>query len=40
MPVCRSACSYKNSQLFSVCYTLVKMAFHTDIKAAQLDPHV
>lgn len=40
MPFCLSACSYKNSQLSSVCYTPVKMAPHTDIKEAQFDPHV
>lgn len=31
MPVC-PVCSYKNSQLSSVCNTPVKMALHTDFK--------
>lgn len=35
-----SACSYKNSQLSSVCYTPMKMAPHSVIKEAQLDPQV
>lgn len=40
MPACPFACSYKNNQLSSVCYTPKKTAPHTDIKEAQLDPHV
>lgn len=34
------ACSYKNSQWSSVCYTPVKMTPHTDIKEAQLETRI